>query len=102
MFKNILIIIGCLAYVMTQVERFDGGGGLTSRSKLRDKLAGSLMAFGGILIVVGFIIVVFSPQNLTIFGFMVEDPRSTVGVVVALAGFLLSLTSGFAHGRSEA
>ena len=59
------------------------------------KLADRIVAFGLILLVVGFFIIVFDPVNVTILLNRIADPTEPVGTVISLMGISLAIAGGY-------
>ncbi len=59
------------------------------------ELADRIVAFGLILLVVGFFIIVFDPVNVTILLNRIADPTEPVGTVISLMGISLAIAGGY-------
>jgi len=59
------------------------------------ELADRIVAFGLILLVVGFFIIVFDPVNVTLLLNRIADPTEPVGTVISLMGISLAIAGGY-------
>ncbi|MFB0557763.1 MAG: hypothetical protein ACETVY_01480 [Candidatus Bathyarchaeia archaeon] len=62
---------------------------------MRRKIANNTIAFGTILFLVGLLIIVFTPTNLTIFTRRILGPPEPIGAAVSLVGLVLVIAVGY-------
>lgn len=62
---------------------------------MRSKIANNIMAFGVTLFVVGLLIIVFSPTNLTILTRSILALPGPIGTIVSLVGLVLVIAGGY-------
>lgn len=62
---------------------------------MRSKTANNIIVLGTALFLVGLLIVVFSPANLTIFMWRILSPPGPIGTAVSLVGLVLVIAGGY-------
>jgi len=62
---------------------------------MRSKTANNIIVCGTALFLVGLLIVVFSPANLTIFMWRILNPPGPIGTAVSLVGLVLVVAGGY-------
>ena len=58
-------------------------------------MSNNIIVFGTALFLVGLLIVVFSPANLTIFIWRILGPPGLIGTAVSLVGLVLVIAGGY-------
>ncbi len=59
------------------------------------KIVKNSLAFGITLLLMGVLIVVFSPANLTLFTQRIYGPPEPIGTVISLIGLSLAIAGGY-------
>lgn len=59
------------------------------------KIVKNILTFGTTLLLLGVLIVVFSPANLTLFTQRIYGPPEPIGTVISLIGLSLAIAGGY-------